>query len=82
MSTAVLNYNLDLPEIEKNDDLFLSSEEIYNNYDKRVMYGKNGRKRVIENYDWKKNVQTMIAVLENNKDKKYIIQYLILYSIV
>jgi glycosyltransferase involved in cell wall biosynthesis len=28
----------------------------------RKTYGQNGRKRVIEHYDWKKNVETMITV--------------------
>ena len=37
---------------------------MYNNEEKRIEFGKNGRKRVLDNYDWKKNVETLIDVLE------------------
>lgn len=55
-----------LIEKENYKDISKALEEMYNDSNKRIMYGKNGRKRVIQNYDWEKNVQTMIEILENN----------------
>ena len=37
---------------------------MYNNKDKRIEFGKNGRKRVLDNYDWYKNVKMLVDVLE------------------
>ena len=37
---------------------------MYNNEKKCVEFGKNGRKRVLDNYDWDKNVKTMKDVYE------------------
>lgn len=37
-------------------------QKLIDNKSLRKTYGENGRKRVIKHYDWKKNVETMIAV--------------------
>lgn len=37
---------------------------IYNNEKKSIEFGKNGRKRVLEKYNWNNNVKTMIDVYE------------------
>ena len=52
--------------IEKEDFKAISNalEYMYNNQNKRTEFGKNGRKRVLENYDWEKNVKTLIDVYE------------------
>ena len=39
-------------------------EYMYKNEKKREEFGKNGRKRVLENYDWKQNVKDLIKVYE------------------
>lgn len=46
------------------EEISKALEYIYYNKNKRLEFGKNGRKRVLDNYDWKKNVKTMIKVLE------------------
>lgn len=50
-------------------------EFLLRNKEKRIEYGKNGRKRVIEKYDWKQNVEYMESIYnnivnENEKNKK------------
>ena len=52
--------------IEKEDYKAISDalEYMYNNKDKRIEFGKNGRKRVLDNYDWYKNVKMLVDVLE------------------
>ncbi len=51
-------------EKENYKEISEALEYMYNNRDKRLEFGKNGRQRVIDNYDWNKNVETMIEILE------------------
>ena len=46
---------------------------IYNNKEKCDEFGKNGRKRVLEKYDWNKNVKTMIDVFEKGNDDERVL---------
>lgn len=50
-------------------------ETILRDRQKRIDYGKNGRKRVLKNYDWKNNVAYMSSIykkiyVENNRSEK------------
>ena len=51
-------------EKENYKEISKALEYLYSNEKKRLEFGENGRKRVLDNYDWDKNVQTMIEILE------------------
>ena len=51
-------------EKESYEEISKALEYMYYNKEKRLDFGKNGRRRVLENYDWNENVKTMINVLE------------------
>ena len=52
--------------IEKEDYKAISDSlmYMYTHEKERVEFGKNGRKRVLDNYSWNENVKTMISVYE------------------
>ena len=56
--------------IDKEDFKAISNalNYMYTNEDKRNEFGKNARKRVLNNFDWKNNVNTMIHVLEGDSE--------------
>lgn len=45
-------------------------EKLINNSETRKIMGKNGRKRVLEHYDWNKNVETMEKIYDDILVKK------------
>ena len=57
--TGIIIKKENYKEISKAIEFMLLNEE------KRREYGKNGRKRVLENFDWNENVKKMIQIYEN-----------------
>lgn len=52
------------------DDIALALNKLINNSEIRKKMGKEGRKRVIQKYDWQKNVNDMIQIYEKISKRK------------
>ena len=53
-------------EKENYQDISNALYYMFNNEKKCLEYGKNGRKRVLEKYDWKNNINLMINIYEKD----------------
>ncbi len=62
----VMNNNVTGYIVKRKDinSIAYALEKLMSSSETRKIIGKNGRKRVIENYDWNKNVETMESVYE------------------
>lgn len=68
MENEVTGYIVEKKNINK---IAEALENLFNDYNKRNKMGQEGRKRVLEKYDWKKNVETMCEIYEKfAKEKK------------